>query len=415
MRRSTVIVGASIGGVRTAQALRSAGYEGRVTLVGDEETPPYDRPPLSKGFLAGTATDQSMTLLTEADARDLDVRLMLGRAARRLDIAGGFVELDDGERLRYDDVVIATGSRARPSPWGKPAGVHYLRTRGDAAGLRADLRGGGPLVVIGAGFIGAEVAATARRLGVEVTLVDPAPVPMSRGLDTSTAARLGGMHREHGVSTRFGTQVEGIERGGGGLVVCLADGSVLNAAAIVVGIGAVPNTEWLGSSGLRIGAGVACDAHCRAYGAPQVRAIGDVAEWHHTGRGTLVRSEHWTNAVEQAGYVAADIARPGEQGPFQAIEYVWSDQYDAKIQIIGQTSSAARRVTVERPGSARSFAVLYATSAGELEGAVSVSWPQAALAARRAVVAGTHLDEVHASLEAIATITPPRPAAPVGN
>jgi phthalate 3,4-dioxygenase ferredoxin reductase subunit len=401
MTQSTVIVGASVGGVRVAQALRSAGYEGRITLVGDEDALPYDKPPLSKGFLSGTSTVPPVTLLTEQDARDLGIRLMLGRAARSLDVAGGFVELADGERLRYDDAVIATGSRARPSPWGKPAGVHYLRTLGDAVGLREDLRRGGPLVVIGAGFVGAEVAAAARQLGVaEVTLVDPAPVPMSRALDDATAAVLAAMHRGHGVATRFGAQVEAIERVSGGLAVRLAGGSVLPAAAIVVGIGAVSNDEWLASSGLRAGDGLHCDERCRAYGAARVHAVGDIARWHHPGRGALVRAEHWTNAVEQALYVATDIARPGTQGPYQPVEYVWSDQYDAKVQIVGRTGAGLRQATVERQGPARSFAVLYADGAGPLAGAVTVSWPQAAIAARRAIAAGTPFDEVQAAITA---------------
>jgi phthalate 3,4-dioxygenase ferredoxin reductase subunit len=396
---ATVIVGASVAGVRTAQALRSAGYEGQVTLVGDERDLPYDRPPLSKALLAGAAEPAALTLLTEQDARGLDVRLVLGRAARRLDLDGGFVELADGERLRYDDVVIATGARARPSPWGKPPGVHYLRTLGDALALRDDLRRGGPLVVIGAGFIGAEVAATARQLGLaEVTMVDPEPVPMSRVLDAATAAQLAGVHREHGVAARFGTKVEGIAPAAGGLAVRLSDGSELPAATVVVGIGARPNDEWLASSGLLAGGGVRCDERCRAYGAPRVHAAGDVARWHHAGHGGPVRVEHWTNAVEQAGYVAADIARPGEQGPYQPTEYVWSDQYDTRIQVAGRTGGGLRQVTVERAGSPGSFAVLYGGPAGALAGAVTVSWPRAAIAARRAVTAGTPLDEVHAAV-----------------
>jgi NADPH-dependent 2,4-dienoyl-CoA reductase/sulfur reductase-like enzyme len=401
MTPATVIVGASVGGVRTAQALRSAGYEGDVTLVGGEDALPYDRPPLSKGLLAGTATAESVTLLTEEGARDLGVRLVLGRAARRLDIGGGFVELEDGERLRYDNAVIATGSHAQPSPWGDPPGVHYLRTLGDAAALREELLRGGPLVIIGAGFVGAEVAATARQLGVaEVTLVDSAPVPMSRAIDPATAARLGEMHRQHGVATRFGIQVAAIEQVTGGLAVRLADGAVLLAAAVVVGIGAIPNDEWLASSGLATGGGLRCDERCRAYGASRVHGVGDIARWRHAGHGTLVRAEHWTNAVEQAAYVAADISRPGQQGPYQPVEYVWTDQYETKIQITGQTGAGLPQVTVERPESPQSFAVLYAAHTGKLAGAVTVSWPQAAITARRAIMVGRPVEEVHAVITA---------------
>ena len=399
MTDSTVIVGASIGGARTAQALRSAGYQGDITLVGDETALPYDRPPLSKGLLAGTATADSLTLLTRQQATDLGIRLRLGRTARHLDVAGSYVELEDGERMRYDDVVIATGARPRPSPWGKPAGVHYVRTLGDAAALRDDLARGGPLVVIGAGFIGAEVAATARQAGVDtVTLVDPAPVPMGRVIDPATAARLGALHREHGVATRFGTGVEAIDPAADGLVIRLSDGSALAAATVVVGIGAVANDEWLASSALPVGGGLRCDDRCRAEGAPRVHAVGDVARWHHAGYGALVRAEHWTNAVDQARYVAADIVRPGEQGPYQPVEYVWSDQYEAKIQVTGRTGADLRAVTLERAGQPGSFAVLCASGTGALAGAVTVSWPKAAIAARRAIKAGTPLDEVQAAI-----------------
>ena len=399
MTDSIVIVGASVGGARTAQALRSAGYQGDITLVGDETALPYDRPPLSKGLLAGTATADSLTLLTRQQATDLGIRLRLGRTARHLDVAGSYVELEDGERMRYDDVVIATGARPRPSPWGKPAGVHYVRTLGDAAALRDDLARGGPLVVIGAGFIGAEVAATARQAGVDtVTLVDPAPVPMGRVIDPGTAARLGALHREHGVATRFGTGVEAIDPAADGLVIRLSDGSALAAATVVVGIGAVANDEWLASSGLPVGGGLHCDDRCRAEGAPRVHAVGDVARWHHAGYGALVRAEHWTNAVDQARYVAADIVRPGEQGPYQPVEYVWSDQYEAKIQVTGRTGADLCAVTLERAGQPGSFAVLYASGTGTLAGAVTVSWPKAAIAARRAIKAGTPLDEVQAAI-----------------
>jgi NADPH-dependent 2,4-dienoyl-CoA reductase/sulfur reductase-like enzyme len=402
MTPATVIVGASIGGARTAQALRSGGYQGEITLVGDEPMLPYDRPPLSKGLLAGTATAESVTLLTQAQAADLGIRLRLGRAARHLDVAGSFVQLEDGERLRYDDVVIATGARPRPSPWGKPAGVHYLRTLRDAVALREDLARGGPVVIIGAGFVGCEVAATAREAGVgTVTLVDPVRVPMGRVIDPATAARLGALHREHGVVTRFGTGVEAIEPAAGGLVVRLSDGSALAAATVVVGIGAIAHDEWLASSGLPVGGGLRCDERCRAEGAPRVHAVGDVARWHHAGYGTLVRAEHWTNAVDQARYVAADIVRPGEQGPYQPVEFVWSDQYEARIQVVGRTGGQLRPVTLERAGQPGSFAVLYASPGGGLSGAVTVSWPKAAVAARRAVKAGTPLQEVQAAIVSV--------------
>jgi NADPH-dependent 2,4-dienoyl-CoA reductase/sulfur reductase-like enzyme len=394
---STVIVGSSVGGVRTAQALRAAGYDGDVVLVGAEDVLPYDKPPLSKGLLAGAADPGSIGLLSQAEARDLGIRLVLGRPARRLDVAGRAVELEDGERLRYDDVVIATGARARPSPWGQPPGVHVLRTLDDATALRDSLRRGGPLVVIGAGFIGAEVAATARGLGVgDVTVVDPVPVPLSRVLHPAVAGRFGALHRERGVVTRFGTGVAGLDHGPGGLAVRLTDGSRLPAATVVVGIGAIPNEEWLASSGLRVAGGVVCDQYSRA--TPGVHAVGDVARWFHPGHGAHVRSEHWTNAVEQAACVAHNIANPGQPRPYAPVEYVWSDQYDWKIQLAGRTGGDLRPVTVDRPDKASSFAVLYEAGDGRLAGAVAVNWPRALVTCRRALAGGQPLDDV---LEAV--------------
>jgi NADPH-dependent 2,4-dienoyl-CoA reductase/sulfur reductase-like enzyme len=401
MSPATVIAGSSVGGVRTAQALRAAGYDGEVVLIGEESTLPYDKPPLSKALLAGTATSESIVLLSEQQARDLGVHLLLGRAARRLDVAGRWLELADGQRIRYDDVVIATGARARPSPWGRPPGVHLLRTLGDATALREDLRRGGPLIVIGAGFIGAEVAATARGMGIEdVTVIDPVPVPMSRVIDRAVAGRFSALHREQGVATRFGAGVAGLTRAAGGLTVRLTDGSRLAAATVVVGIGAVPNDEWLASSGLRINNGLVCDQYSRAVNAPWVHAVGDVARWFHPGHGALVRAEHWTNAAEQAACVAHNIAHPNQPRAYAPVEYVWSDQYDWKIQLAGRTGGDLPHVTIDRAAPARSFAVLYAAADGRLAGAVTVNWPRALVICRRALAAGTPLEEIHRAIAA---------------
>jgi phthalate 3,4-dioxygenase ferredoxin reductase subunit len=280
--------------------------------------------------------------------------------------------------------------------------VHVLRTLDDAIALRDDLRRGGPLVVIGAGFIGAEVAATARGIGLEeVTLVDPVPVPMSRVLHPAVAGRFGALHRERGVTTRFGTGVAGIDHGPGGLNIRFTDGSSVPAATVVVGIGSVPNEGWLKSSGLRVADGVVCDPYSRVAGAPGVHAAGDVARWFHPGHRALVRAEHWTNAVEQAACVAHNIAHPGEPRPYAPVEYVWSDQYGWKIQIAGRTGGDLRPVTVERADGTGSFAVLYAAADGRLAGAVTVNWPRALLTARRALAAGQPLDEVQ---QAVATL-----------
>ncbi|MCI2418359.1 FAD-dependent oxidoreductase [Saccharopolyspora sp. K220] len=404
----TVIVGSSVGGVRTAQALRGAGYDGDVVLVGQERVLPYDKPPLSKSLLAGTNDRAGITLLSESAAAEAGIRLELGCAATRLDLDGSRVELADGRRLEFDDVVIATGARARPSPWGRPPGLHVLRTLDDAEALRADLRRGGPLVVIGAGFIGAEVAATAREIGIEdVSIVDPQPVPMSRALDPAVAARFAALHRERGVATRFGVGVRAIDESGGSLVVRLTDGSALAATTVVVGIGAIPDVEWLRSSGLRIDDGLVCDQYSRALDAPHVHGVGDVARWFHPGHGRLVRVEHWTNAVEQAACVAHNITQSNNPRVHAPVEYVWSDQYDWKFQLAGRTGNglAAHFVAGADP---RSFAVLYADSDGRLAGAATINWPRALVACRRALHRDAHLDDVRS---AVAPTT--HPGAPI--
>jgi NADPH-dependent 2,4-dienoyl-CoA reductase/sulfur reductase-like enzyme len=398
----TVVVGASIGGVRTAQALRRGGYAGEVVLVDAEAEPPYDRPPLSKAMLLG-AMPPTPTLLTRDEAGASDIRLELGVAAQALDIAGGTVALADGRRLAFDDVVLATGSVARPSPWGRPQGLHVLRTLADARALRADLRRAGRLVVVGAGFIGAEVASAATALGLSVSVVDPLPVPMGRVVGDEVGRVFERLHRRHGVSTHFGRGVEDVRRESGGLSVTLTDGTRLDADLVVVGIGAVPNQGWLESSGLLLDDGVVCDEFCRAVGQPRVHVVGDLARWHHRRHGELVRVEHWTNAVEQASCVAHNIGNPEALRACAPVEYVWSDQYDWKIQLAGRPWRGMRWEMLGDPDVDQRFAVLWADEAGVLCGAMSVNWPKATVASRRALGAagatGT-LEEVREGLTA---------------
>lgn len=394
--RSVVVVGGSLGGARTAQALRSAGYDGRLVLVGEEPELPYDRPPLSKGVLRD---EDVPVLLTEADAAQLDLTLRLGVAAVGLDLADGCVVLSDGDRLPFDDVVVATGSRPRPSPWGTPPGVHLLRTRADAAALRDDLRRGGRLVVVGAGFIGAEVSATARALGVEVTLVDPLPAPMSRVLGAEVGGIFTELHRRHGVETRLGAAVADIESTPSGPRVVLADGEVLPATSVLVGCGALPNDDWLRSSGLELADGLVCDQYCRSTSDERVHAVGDVARWWHPRHGESVRIEHWTNAVEQAAVVAHNIVSPDRPRAYAPVEYVWSDQYDWKVQLVGRTLGAPVRMLGEPAD--RRFAVVYGAGDGRLGGLLAVNWPRAVVAARRAVAGGEDIEALVGALQAV--------------
>ncbi|OUS79688.1 NAD(P)/FAD-dependent oxidoreductase [Rhodococcus sp. NCIMB 12038] len=388
---TTVIVGASIGGVRTAQALRNTGYGGRIVLIGDEPELPYDKPPLSKALLSGDIAAGEIRLLDADGASALDIELVLGSAASDLDPAGSTIALEDGSTIRYDNLVIATGANARPSPWGEPLGVHVVRSLADATALRQHLERGGHLAIIGAGFIGAETAATARKMGLDVTLIDPNPVPMSRVLGANMGQRFIDLHTRNGVDTRFGVGVESISGELGAFRIQLTDRSTLDATVVVVGIGAVPNDEWLASSGLDVDNGVVCDRHSRARGHGNIYAIGDIARFDNARRNELTRLEHWTNAVDQASVVAHNIVHPTDPREHTPIEYVWSDQYDWKIQIVGVAGSRMHTV-VDHPTKPDQFAIAYATDHMQLAGLVTVNWPKALIAARRALATGVTFD-----------------------
>ena len=401
MPSTIVIVGASVGGVRTAQALRNAGHTGDLVLLGEEEHVPYDKPPLSKALLAGTSGVEDVGLLTREAADEAGIELRLGVTAEGLDPDAREVLLAGGERLGYDELVVATGAGARPSPWGTPRGVHLLRTLDDSRALRADLvadaDSGGHLVVVGSGFIGAEVAATARGLGVEVTMVDPVEVPLSRLLGEQMGRVLGDLHTRQGVTTHFGVGVDDVTGERPELRVTLSDGTVLAASTVVVGIGAAPRTGWLDDvRGLTIDDGLLCDEYGRADGVEHVWALGDVSRWHHPRHGEPRRVEHWTNAGEQARVVAHNITHPEELRTHAPVEFVWTDQYDWKVQIVGDPGGDP--TFVGDPATDTRFAALYGD--GALTGAVAVNWPKAVLAARRGLPKGLSVQELTETLAA---------------
>ena len=405
----TVIVGASVGGVRAAQALRSEGYAGEVVLVGEEPELPYDKPPLSKGLLAGTATADSVRLLTQEAADRAGIQLLLGHRATRLDVAADLVALEGHDPLDYDQLVIATGSRARPSPWGERPGIHVVRTLADAQELRKNLLRGGHVLVVGAGFIGAEVASTSRLLGLDVTMVDPLPIPMSRVLNNEIGGWFAELHERHGVRSIFGVGVAAIEGERGDFTVKLTDGSELSVAVVVVGIGAEPNVDWLRSSGLVIDDGLVCDEYCRAVDAHNVFAVGDVARWFHPGYGAEMRVEHWTNAVDQGVCVAHNIAHPDDLRSYSPIEYVWSDQHDWKVQVVGRTSGTTQHVVLGDPAVDNRFAVLYTRDGTRLCGAAVVNWPRALVASRKALRQEAQLSDVRATIVAPPATTGSKP------
>ena len=332
-----VVVGASVAGYGAIQELRKAGYDGALTLVGAEDRLPYDRPPLSKQVLAGDwEPDRVDFRLPDT----LDVELRLGSAASALDIGERTLRLASGAELPYDGLIIATGAAPRQLPGSEGIeGVHVLRTLDDCLAVRAAFEQGARVAVVGAGFIGCEVAATARRRGLEVSLIEALPLPLAGALNPEIGQACADLHRAHGVDLRCGVMVEGIDGGQRAERLRLSDGSTVEADVVVVGIGVTPATAWLQSSGLTLDDGVVCDSTCMA--APGVYAAGDVARWYNPRYARPMRIEHWTNAMEQGRAAARNLlAGPENAEPYDHLPYFWSDQYDTSIQLAGSTDGA---------------------------------------------------------------------------
>jgi 3-phenylpropionate/trans-cinnamate dioxygenase ferredoxin reductase component len=347
MRGRTIgIVGGSLAGLRTAESLRREGFDGEVVIVGAENHLPYDRPPLSKQVLAGTwQPDQALLRGTE----ELEATWLLGRTATALDVQHHILTLDGGEKLVCDGIVIATGAVPRTLPGSEDvAGVYTLRTMADCLTLRAELERGPRVAVVGAGFIGSEVASTCRARGLDVTVVEALPTPLSRVLGVEMGEVCGRLHGANGVTLRVGVGVEGLESGADGRVagVRLSDGSLTEADVLVVGIGVAADTGWLETSGLKLLNGVVCDAWCQA--ASGVVAAGDVARWTNPLYGVDMRIEHWTNATDQAEAAARTLLRGRESTlPYAPVPYFWSDQYGTKLQFLGHTSGEDTVTVVE--------------------------------------------------------------------
>lgn len=331
------MVGASAAGLTTVEALRRKGYREPITVLGAEWHPPYDRPPLSKQFLCGDWDEARTRLRPDTMLSALDAEFVLGDAAIAFDAGTRTVETASGRALTADAVVIATGLTPRRLPGPDLEGVHVLRTLDDAAALRKDLLEADRVVVVGDGVLGAEIAATARKLGLAVTMAGPQSVPLESQLGPEVGALLGRLHSAEGVDLRLGTAVTGLTDVDGRVTgVRLANGDVLPADVVVVALGAAPATAWLEESGLRLDNGVVCDAYCRA--ADGVYAAGDVARWQYED--SLLRLENRTNATEQAICVAANIL--GDPQPYRPIPYFWTDQFTTKIQVHGRPSADAQ-------------------------------------------------------------------------
>ncbi|QWC84628.1 FAD-dependent oxidoreductase [Nocardioidaceae bacterium] len=349
-----VVVGASLAGLRACEAARKAGFEGEVVLVGAEQHLPYDRPPLSKEFLAPASEAAATTLRTAEDLAEKGVELRLGVRATALtpstdaDRPGGTVTLEDGsgssEELAYDALVVATGAHVRTLPdVPELAGLHYLRTLDDARAIEAALVDGARVVVIGAGFIGSEIASAGVKRGLDVTVVEADETPLRRAVGEQMGVRLAAVHDDAGTRLLRATTVARVLADADGKRVAgveLADGTTLAADLVVVGIGAAPTTDWLDGSGIELDprdGGVVCDEHL-ATSVPGVYAAGDVAAWHNPLLGERQRLEHWTSAAEQGGAAGrnAVAAMSGQEGTaYATVPYFWSDWYDHRIQMVG--------------------------------------------------------------------------------
>lgn len=385
MVQHVAVVGASLAGLRFLEALRREGFAGQVTMIGAEAELPYDRPPLSKQFLVDGWPEEKLALARDGVA-PLAAEWRLGQKATALDPNRLALALADGSRVEADAIVLATGAEARRLPFERSlAGILALRTVDDARRLREALAASPRVVVIGAGFIGMEVAASCRAKGCAVTVVEPLPAPLIRGLGPILGERVARRHREAGVEFHLGVGVSGFEGEGRVSGVCLADGRVVPADVVVVGVGAAPSVGWLADSGLAIENGILCDATGVSSRAG-VYALGDCARWTNPRYPERPRFEHWTSAVEQADVVARRILH-GSAEPHAAVPYVWTDQFDLRLAIAGEFRAEDEMHVCLGTLDEDKFLVLFGRG-GKLVGAVGCKRPRQLNAARRWIAEG---------------------------
>ncbi|AKE92685.1 MULTISPECIES: NAD(P)/FAD-dependent oxidoreductase [Rhodococcus] len=382
-----VVVGAGLAGVRAAEELRHGGFDGELVLIGDEPHLPYDRPPLSKDVVRGGTDDT--TLRPREFFDDQRIELRLGVRVQALDAAARTVALSDGQSVGFDELIVATGLRPRRLPGTAGlAGVHVLRSVDDSRALRAAVVPGGRALIVGAGFIGCEVAASLRARGMDVVLVEPQPTPLASVLGERVGALVARLHTDEGVDVRAGVGVRALRGDGRVTGAVLSDGTDLDVDLVVVGIGSVPVTDWLDGSGVRVDNGVVCDGVGRT-SAPHVWAVGDVAAWE-VSDGRCARLEHWTNAGEQAkvlagallGSTVADAAR---------VPYFWSDQYEVKIQALGAVRADDTVHVVRDDG--RKFLAYYERD-GRLTGVVGAGLAGPVMKMRGKIAEGAPITEI---------------------
>jgi NADPH-dependent 2,4-dienoyl-CoA reductase/sulfur reductase-like enzyme len=385
------VVGGSLAGLRAVETLRTDGFTGDITVVNAENMAPYDRPPLSKKFLSGEWEADRIHLRKTSDIEALNAQWLNNTQATALNVATRKLTLNTSSVLHYDACIIATGGIARELPQQPHArGIHQLRTLNDAQGLREELQPGKKLVVIGAGFIGLEAAATAVARGCSVTVVEGLPAPLIRGLGEEMGRAATAIHATQGVNIRCNVRVQGIETNTNGVTgVRISDASgesIVPADVVLVGIGVTPATQWLEGSGLTVNDGVVCDAHLQA--APGVFAAGDVARWVNGLYSDLepsMRVEHWTTAAEQGAHAARNALAHLNNTPlvpYSAVPFFWSDQFTSRIQFLGRSTDAEEIRVVAGSVDEGKFAAAY-MRAGRLVGVLGVSMPKVVMPSRK--------------------------------
>ena len=388
MTTRVVIIGGGLAAARTADQLRRAQFDGSITIVGDEVHLPYDRPPLSKEVLRSEVDDS--TLKPREFYEDKNITLRLGSAVRSLDPTNQAITLADGTQLEYDEAVIATGLVPKRIPsFPDVAGVHVLRFVDECMTLRAEAAAARRAVVVGAGFIGCEVAASLRRLGVDVTMVEPQAEPLASVLGEQIGALVARLHRAEGVDVRTGTGVDSVSGHDHVERVALTDGAEVEADLVVVGIGSRPATDWLEGSGVAVDNGVMCDRVGRA-SVPHVWALGDVASWQDA-TGHQVRVEHWSNVAEQARVLVPSMLGHELPSNLIVVPYFWSDQYDIKFQCLGEPEADDIVHLAEDDG--RKFLAYYERD-GVVAGVVGAGMPGPVMKTRAKIAAGAPIGEV---------------------
>lgn len=387
-----VVVGGSLAGLRSAEALRNEGFDGELVMIGDEVHAPYDRPPLSKRLLAGDWEPDRIALRKSDDMGSLDINWKMGVAATALDAHRRIVHLADGEQVEFDGAILATGAVPRRLPdQDEHDHVVVLRTLDHALDLRARIADGRQrVVVIGAGFIGLEVAATARRLGNEVVVLEGAGAPLTRALGPEIGAAVAAVHGDHGVEIRCGVQVEGLAPG----AVVVDGGSHELADVVVVGIGVTPATDWLVDSGLEVRDGVMCRSDL-GVGVPMIYAAGDIVRWHNPLFDEEMRVEHWTNAAEQGALAATNLLHEasGEPtDPYAPVPFFWSEQYDRRIQFLGRAGADDEVRIVAGSVEDRRFAALFGRR-GRLRGVLGVNMPRQVMPFRKLLLGAVSWDD----------------------